>query len=344
LTHLKIPDKTLINAIVKVLPLVAFVIPLTLLYLLNPFDSYLNLSAQDSFQLMWKGRTFLLFFVWLIALELLLSWDFVKPIISKHQVFSASCKSIALILPSIYLIAENWFGLNSSIADWAAQSGVPFSDSMPLAFEYIFFSVIFCFLIFAFFGKKGLRTFILPTIFVAIVGLLYSVDNIYPYGQFTPFQLLVPTTTMIAASILNAMGYNTVLGTENSMPTLQVSGSLGTAKFAIAWPCAGIESLLIFMAVSLIFLKRMTVSWKAKTGFFAFGATVTYLINLIRIVTIFTIGMEYGVASNQVQLFHFYYGPLYAMAWIISYPLILLASIDIWKKIKKPRSKQLNLV
>ena len=118
------------------------------------------------------------------------------------------------------------------------------------------------------------------------------------------------------------------------MPTLQVTGPLGTAKFAIAWPCAGIESLLIFTAVALLFLKRMPISWKAKIGYFAFGAAVTYFINVLRIATIFTIGMEFGVNSNQVQMFHFYYGPLYSIAWIVSYPLIVLASQGLWRKIK----------
>ena len=59
----------------KILPLVAFAVPLALLYLLNPMDTYLNVSAQQSFELMWKGRTFQLFFIWLIALEFILGWE-----------------------------------------------------------------------------------------------------------------------------------------------------------------------------------------------------------------------------------------------------------------------------
>ena len=145
------------------------------------------------------------------------------------------------------------------------------------------------------------------------------------------------------------MGNTAVLGTDvtTGMPLLHVTGPLGTAQFTIAWPCAGIESLLIFTAVALLFLKRMNISWKAKIGFFAFGAAITYFINVLRIATIFTIGMQYGVDSSQVQAFHFYYGPLYAMAWIISYPLILLAGQGLWRKIKKqkttkPQPAQLN--
>jgi len=324
--------------ILKILPLVAFTIPLALLFLLNPVDPFLKLSAQDSFQLMWKGRTFQLFFIWLVALELILSWENIKLRIIKRNKVEIFTYAIILLLPSVYLLAENYFGLNNVIVNWAALNGIAFSNSMPLAFEYLVFSLFFCLMIFATFGRKGLKDFILPALFVGLVGFLYTIDNVFPYGQFTPFQLLVPTTSMLAAGVLGSMGYSTIPGAENGMPTLQVSGSLGTAKFAIAWPCAGIESLLIFTAVTLLFLKRMHISWRAKIGLFAFGAAITYMINVMRIATIFIIGMQYGATSNQVQMFHFYYGPLFAMAWIISYPLIVLASHSLWKKFRKPLS------
>jgi exosortase/archaeosortase family protein len=109
---------------------------------------------------------------------------------------------------------------------------------------------------------------------------------------------------------------------------------LRTATFDIAWPCAGIESLLIFTVVALLFLKRMSISWKAKTAYFAVGAAVTYIINILRIATIFIIGMD----SGDVQMFHFYYGPLYSITWIVSYPLLILGSQTLWRKIARKNS------
>jgi thaumarchaeosortase len=192
-----------------------------------------------------------------------------------------------------------------------------------------------------------LAGFALPALIVGIIGVIYTIDNVFPYGQFTPFQLLVPTTATLAAGMLNLMGNTVVMGTDlsTSMPTLQVTGSLGTAKFAIAWPCAGIESLIIFTAVALLFLKRISISRKVKIGYFAFGAVVTYLINILRIASIFTIGMQFGVNSSQVEAFHSYYGPLYGIAWIISYPLIIIASQIVWQKYrnrKTPKVKTLQ--
>jgi len=318
------------------LPLIAFIVPLVMLYSQNPADPYLKLSAQDSFNFMWKGRTFQLFFIWLIALEFILSWETIKPQISQQSKVRLAAVVVALILPTVYVILESYFGLNGTIANWTQRSGVTFYDSMPLAIEYLVFALLFSLTSLLFFGKKGLAGFALPALFVGLIGILYTIDNVFPYGTSTPFQLLVPTTASLAARVLGEMGYTTLLGMDiaSSMPSLQVTGPLGTAKFAIAWPCAGIESLLIFTAVALLFLKRMPISWKAKIGCFAVGAAVTYFINVLRIATIFTIGMEHGVNSNQVQMFHFYYGPLYAMAWIVSYPLLVLAIQGFWQRMK----------
>jgi exosortase/archaeosortase family protein len=132
------------------------------------------------------------------------------------------------------------------------------------------------------------------------------------------------------------MGYQTSLSTASTMPRLTATdpaNPMRTATFDIAWPCAGIESLLIFTVVALLFLKRMPINWKAKTVYFAVGAAVTYFINILRIAAIFTIGIDGG----DVQLFHFYYGPLYAIVWIVSYPLIILGSLSLWRKITEKR-------
>jgi thaumarchaeosortase len=322
------------DVLIKLLPLFAFVVPLALLYFLNPSDPYLQVSAQNSFQLMWKGRTFQLFFVWLISLQFILGWDSVKLRANVLNKTKLPLVALFLSLPTIYIILEYYLGLNGAIANSAFQSGITFFDSMPLAVEYLVFSLLFCSITLLYFGRKGLTSFALPGLFVCLVGVLYTIDNVFPYGQFTPFQLLVPTTAFLASKVLGVMGYTTLLGTEAGMPTLQAAGPLGSAKFAIAWPCAGIESLLIFTAVALLFLQQMPISWKSKAGYFVFGAAITYFINVLRIATIFTIGAQFGVNSNQVQMFHFYYGPLYSIAWIVSYPLIILVSQSLWHRRK----------
>ncbi|HSQ48072.1 MAG TPA: exosortase/archaeosortase family protein [Candidatus Deferrimicrobiaceae bacterium] len=333
--------------LLKAMPLIALIIPLLFLLILNPADMYLgSMSPQASFEAMWKGRTFQLFFIWLIALEFILDWEVLKLRINLQNKTRTILYAAVLTLPTLYVLFEAYFGLNSAITNWAMRGNIAFAAWMPLSFEYIAFSVFLVLAVGVSFGKKGITGFALPALFAAMVGILYAIDNMFPYGEFTPFQLLVPTTTSLAAGVLGLMGNSVVMGTEIStgMPTLDVAGPLGQVKFAVAWPCAGIESLLIFTAVSLLFLNRMKLSWKAKFGFFALGAVITYFINVLRITTIFTLGMQFGATSTQVQDFHFIYGPLCAMAWIVSYPLIILAVESVCRRTRKPQQAPLNPV
>src|SRR4030043_2266772 len=98
------------NTLLKLLPLVAFAVPLLWLYLLQP----------ASFELMWKGRTFQLFFIWLIALELILGWESLQP--SKiTKPFSAKTLAFiaALTLPTMYVVLSNYLGLIAAIVEAA---------------------------------------------------------------------------------------------------------------------------------------------------------------------------------------------------------------------------------
>ena len=317
------------NTLMKLLPLVAFAAALLWLYSVD----------SRSFESMWKGRTFELFFVWLISLELILSWENLQTNkINKLVSARTFAFIIALLLPTMYVVLANYSGLNTAIEASARQSGVKWANYMPLATEYLVFAALFSLITYLSYGTKGLKDFAVPTFFIAAIGALYAIDNIYPYGQFTPFQFFVPTTAVLATQILSLMGYSTNLDLSlGSLPYLTATDSANparTASFGIAWPCAGIESFLIFTVVTALFLKRMPISWKAKTGYFAIGAAVTYFINVLRIVTIFMIGMN----GENISTFHSFYGPLYSIAWIASYPLIILGSQSAWHKItnKKP--------
>ncbi|MCW3997789.1 MAG: archaeosortase/exosortase family protein [Candidatus Bathyarchaeota archaeon] len=317
------------DSFLKTAPLIAFTFAILWLYLLYPM----------SFELMWKGRTFQLFFIWLIFVEVLLNWESIQTI-RETTLFSIKSLTyiLVLILPATYVVVSNYFGLNVFITSFSKQMNIQWWDSMALSIEYLIFTFLSGLIIYLSFGKNGLKKFSIPIVFLGIVGTLYAIDNIFPYGEFTPFQLIVPTTAMIATQILSLLGYDTTLTTMGNMPRLTAidpNNPLRSATFDIAWPCAGIESLLIYSVIILLFLKRLPISWKRKTIYYMIGALITYLINILRIVTIFTIGMEQG----DFQLFHFYYGPLYSISWIIFYPLIILA---IQRSLKKIKSKTIK--
>jgi thaumarchaeosortase len=320
------------NRFLKALPLIAFAVPLLWLYSLEP----------ASFEAMWKGRTFQLFFIWLIGLELIMGWGELHPKLCK--LFSARTIALAVttVLPTLYVVASYYWGVNQAIFDWSTQQQITWANTMALSTEYLAFGVLFFAVVYLGFGFKGIKAFSVPAFFLILVGAIYTIDNVFPYGQFTPFQIFVPTTANLAAAFLNLMGYTTNLTVQQSathgtmtLLTSTTPATQATATFEIAWPCAGIESFLIFTVVILLFLKRMPINWKSKIGYFAFGAAVTYVINSFRIVNIFLAGMAHGEKSPEVEAVHLTYGPLYAIAWIVSYPLIIILAQTLWQRHKK---------
>jgi len=130
----------------------AFVVPFLWLYLLD----------SGSFELIWKGRTFHLFFIWLIVLELILSWENIQPKIDKPTSAKTLAFVAALLLPTVYVVLSNYLGLNIATAEAARQSGVTWWESMALSTEYLVFAVFFCLMMFLQFGKKGLKDFEFP--------------------------------------------------------------------------------------------------------------------------------------------------------------------------------------
>jgi exosortase/archaeosortase family protein len=295
-------------------------IPLALLYFLYP----------SSFDKTFNGRAYYLFFIWLVVLEFGMDWNKYASKTSKMHFSRVFAFGLALLLPTIYIIASNFFGGNALIMDLFRSKGVvsPWLDNSPLAVEYLVLAVLFSFVFFFSYKLKGLVGFSLSIALLGVVGAIHTINILYPYGGFTPFQILVPSTTALSEKVLNFMGYKTllILKSGNLMPTLVAANSTRQWAAQIAWPCAGVESLLLYTVVMLLFLKKAAISRLHKIAYFIIGAAVTYFINIMRIVTIFIIGINGG----DVPTFHDYYGQLYSAAWIVSYPLIIMGIQILW--------------
>jgi thaumarchaeosortase len=325
-----------INVLKKLLLIIPFIIPILILYSLYP----------ESFEATWKGRTYYLFFLWLFLLEMILNWEELQTRkINDVKLARKIALIVSLLIPTVYVIVANFYGFNHMIENLAQQHNIPGAGSMPLSIEYLVFAVLFALIILLEYGINGLKNFPISTVFLGIIGVIYTIDNVYPYGRFTYLQFFVPTTATLAAKVLNLMGYKTKMffisndPTYGSIPYLMVTNSQGKiAEYGIAWPCAGVESLLIYTVAISLFLIKAVISWKRGIIYsiiffiiyFVIGALVTYFINILRIVTIFVIAVNGG----DIGAFHNYYGQLYSVTWIISYPLIIIGSRALWGKIR----------
>lgn len=329
-----------IGIMLILLPIVSFAVPLLILYFYQnvafpPYPSYYQ-PNMNSFEVTWKGRTFYLFFIWLAFLEVVMNWEKLQtPKVKVAWSTRTAVFILALSLPTIYVVVSNFYGLNRAIVDWTYAINIrPGCDWMPLSTEYLVLASLFPLAIWLLHGTNGLKNLVISPVFLAIIGAIYTVDNIYPNGSFTPFQILVPATATVAAGVLNLIGYQTrwsgeLLGT----PVLHASNSTGSVAFGIAWPCSGIESLIIYSIVIVLFLKAVPIPWKQRIIYFVIGAIVTFFINILRIVTIFVIAINTGGWSAQVEQFHNYFGQLYSIIWITTYPLLIIGSRALWARV-----------
>ena len=87
---------------------------------------------------------------------------------------------------------------------------------------------------------------------------------------------------------------------------------------------------MLYTIIMLLFLKKSDIPRLHKVIYFAVGAAVTYFINILRIVTLFILGLNGG----EVWVFHDYYGQFYSAVWIMFYPLIIIGSQALWSKYK----------
>jgi len=325
--------------LVKLSPVFSFIVPFLILYFLYP----------NSFEATWKGRTYYLFFLWLVSLEIILGWEEIQANkVDKLRSVRTFAFIMTLLLPTIYVLIANFLGFNPALVDLAKQSGMEpwFAEHMPLSIEYLIFGVIFAVISLIEYGKEGLGDFSISTLLLFAIGTFYLIDNFYPYGQLTPLQFLVLPTTILAGNVLNLMGYQTIMTVTTDhyygwLPTLTAwdpKNPLTLARFGIGWPCAGVESLMIYTVTIFLFLKKSTIPLRQKIIYFIIGAVVTYVINILRIVTIFLIAMNNG----DWWRFHDFYGQLYSITWIISYPLIIIGSRALWRKIGERRTVTKN--
>lgn len=329
------------QSLLRVAPVLSFIIPFIVFYI------YQNLAYpfyEKTFEMTWKGRTFYIFFVWLVMLEVIMNWEKLRDArVNKLRSFRTIAFAVALLSPALYLFVSNYSGLNVIILNWAKVNSIAQSYWMPLSVEYLVLAILFVLIVMLEYGVRGLNSFSISPIFLATIGVVYTIDNIYMYGSFSPFQILVPATTTLAAMVLSFLGYQVqwkgqFLGT----PVLRVGNARGFAEAGIAWPCSGIESLIIYSVTIVLFLRNMSIPLWQKLVYFIIGAVVTFFINVLRIVSIFVIAVDTGgITSSQAQLFHNYYGQLYSIAWIISYPLIIFGSRFLWSKIMNQRNIQM---
>lgn len=305
------------------------------------------------FDYTWKGRLFLLFFIWLFVLESFLSLGLLKEDLKiKHR---SRVKVLVILLcamiPLIYVIAINFLGLDQIVLGagelirgdyWRAVNPVNWGNTLqgdwPMSLEYVVFTVSFLATILLAYEKKGLKMFSLSAAIVAGIGAVYMIDTMYPYGAFTPFQALALPTAACAAVLLQAIGipfHMAYIPGYGSAPIISVTAQGISVPTSIAWPCAGVHSLFLYIIIVLLLFKKSDISGFRKAIYFIIGAVGTYSVNVLRIVTYFVVLINQG--REPALIFHNVYGELYFFTWILVF-ILLVVGIQKYRLVERTKS------
>jgi exosortase/archaeosortase family protein len=305
----------------------------------NAFESWPNTFFNDSFlfELTWKGRMFLLVFLWIILVESAMDWSkFVDEKPKNRYVIIASL--ICALIPTFYVIATNFFGLDLSILQIGhdvfgilsvrgANEPWDFLHLFwPISCEYIVFAVFFISAVMLAYKTKGLKALSISLALLGGIGVAYMFDTVYPFGVFKPLQAFALPTAAVAAALFDLLGYTVRLafpayGVEQSLPSLTVTVGGETASVAIAWACAGVQSLLLYVVIILVFFKRADISAFRKLAYFIIGLFGTFFVNVLRVFSIVLIMLNSG--SETGMAFHNTYGEMYSVIWILSFIMLI---------------------
>jgi thaumarchaeosortase len=292
------------------------------------------------FDYTWKGRLFLLFFLWLFILEDLLNSDKLskKDLETKPRSrFKVLAIFVCALIPLIYIIGVNFLGLNQTIINvgemlrgdyWRAHSpywNLILEGDWPITLEYFVFTFSFLATTLLAYGKEGLRKFSITLALVAGISVIYLIDVMFPYGVFKPLQMLALPTAACAAALLDILGYVFTLSFSpglDAMPIIRAQADGQAVAIGIAWPCAGVHSLFLYTLIILLLFKKSSISSFRKLLYFIVGAVGTYLVNVLRIIVYFFIRVNEGLTAAQT--FHDTYGELLFVVWILLYILLII--------------------
>ena len=324
--------------------LICFIAAIALLVVLDYFNlESIALFNERGFYFdyTWKGRLFLLFFLWLFVLES--SLNLKQPEEDMETKPRSNLKLLAIficaLIPLVYVFSFNFLGLNQTVLNigemlrgdyWREVSPYWYlilEGDWPITVEYFVFAFSFLATTLLAYGKDGLKKFSITLGLVAGIGFIYLIDVMYPYGVFKPLQALALPTAACAAAMLDLLGYIFTMSYSpgpEAMPIIRARTVDGySTSIGIAWPCAGVHSLFLYTLIILLLFKKSSMSSYRKLLYFIVGAVGTYLVNVFRILVYFFLRINDGLEAAQT--FHDSYGELLFVVWVLLYILLIIA-------------------
>jgi exosortase/archaeosortase family protein len=305
----------------------------------NSFDPWNNtyFSHSFTFDVTWKGRMFLGIFAWFIVMESVIGWSEIRKRTPTNRYLMVGALVCALI-PTVYVLATNFLGLDLAVLKYGQSIGLPYlnvasepSDFLqlfwPLSLEYVLFFVFFTVALMLAYRPRGLKNFSISLAVLGGFGVAYMVDTLLPFGALKVLQEVALPTAGVAAALFDLSGYSVILNYPNNaggslVPALTVVSGSSSASISIAWACAGVQSLFLFLVIMLLFFKKTTITPYRKLLYFFVGLLGTFFANVLRICAVTLILLYEG--GDAGMFFHNNYGELFGFSFIFLYILLII--------------------
>jgi thaumarchaeosortase len=302
-----------------------------------------------TFDLTWKGRMFLAIFGWFMVMETAFGWQEINDKKPKNR-FLLVASLVCAVVPTVYVLAINFFGLDFELSKWGYNIGIPSvtaanapSDFLhlqwPLSMEYVVFFAFFTAAMMFAYKPRGLKIFSISLVFLGGIAVAYMLDTIYPFGVVRPLQEMTLPTAATAAALFDILGYKVMLSYpttvgDSLLPSLTVGIGDRSAGVSIAWACAGVYSLLLYVLIILVFFKRTNISGFRKVLYFFIGLFGTFFANVFRIYAILIVNLQSG--REAMMVFHNTWGELFGFGWIFGFILLIVCieRFDLVERVK----------
>jgi len=270
------------------------------------------------------GRGGFLFVLFFLAFELMDYRKTASPHLSRNR---------KLAIAAVFLVGLAYFGAIAffrPLTDWIYWVGRilgaqgdevnPNSVSWLMATDYMALTLYMVGLAVAFFGRRAVPKIITAIVISAGMVIFFLLDAFFPYREL--WWLQGWAEFIVAAVVFLAwVSGQPIFGSGNHLTIL---GKYGTWHLQVFWPSVGVESMLIFSLVMIVFAVKFSAPAKRKVIYAVVGAAGTVFLNVVRVFMISYYGVCCATSEVALDAFHNTIGQFLYPVWIIAYLYIVL--------------------
>ncbi len=160
----------------------------------------------------------------------------------------------------------------------------------------------------AFYGFRSARFFLIPLAYLGILVAGYQIESSLP--QLTGLEVW---EAGLMANFMNTLGISASV--SGNIVTLANSG--GFLALEVAAACTGIKGIMAFGTLSSMAVLDIKISAKRLVLVLAVGFVGVFLMDLVRLASIFLTFYYLGIAAGETM--HIYLGYSLFIAWVLIY-------------------------